>query len=174
VNPGLYSESQEITNIIEVIISVKEATQYFTYVAIMDERACDVCLGYDKGLMTPNEAEDRFDYLEKWTYGVWKPNVHPSCRCFLYRNEDEELEPAKPKQEPKPELEPTIEPVKKPGHNEAGYPTVTPTQFNKVLTDAERTLQRVKDGEDDDDELWVLVALGLLDKVKKRKEELKK
>jgi len=63
---------------------LRELTYSFMYVAVVDDRTCDLCLQYDKHVMTGEDAERTFPYLTKEPGdSLWFPNNHPWCRCML-------------------------------------------------------------------------------------------
>jgi len=72
------SEARVICEVLEAVLEKK----VFTFVAVGDERTCPECAGFNGQIFTEDEAESMFDYLEK-NHTVWKPNVHPNCRCRL-------------------------------------------------------------------------------------------
>ncbi len=74
---------------VQIVLAVQESQQFFAYVAVSDDRVCELCLRYDQGLMTRREIEGTFDYLEKQSDLIWFPRVHPNCRCALYLAEED-------------------------------------------------------------------------------------
>jgi hypothetical protein len=65
-------------------LGLLELTYSFMYVAVVDDRTCDLCLKYDKKVMTGDDAERTFPYLTKGPGdSIWLPNNHNFCRCML-------------------------------------------------------------------------------------------
>jgi len=60
-----------------------------------DSKVCEKCKALDNLIMTRREIEARFPYLEKVSKTLWKPHVHPNCRCELRFEEEEEEEDVK-------------------------------------------------------------------------------
>lgn len=55
------------------------------YEAEIDDRTCDICRGYDGDTFTEEEVIEEFEYVRKVGVYVWRPMVHPNCRCRLVR-----------------------------------------------------------------------------------------
>jgi hypothetical protein len=65
-------------------LGLLELTYSFMYVAVVDDRTCDLCLQHDKHVMSGEDAERTFPYLMKEPGdSVWFPNTHVNCRCML-------------------------------------------------------------------------------------------
>jgi len=65
-------------------LGLLELTYTFMYVAVVDDRTCQVCLQHDKKIMTGEDAERKFPYLTKEPGdSIWFPNTHFRCRCML-------------------------------------------------------------------------------------------
>ena len=66
------------------VLGLLELTYTFIYVAVVDDRTCDLCLQHDKHVMSGEDAERTFPYLVKEPGdSVWFPNTHVNCRCML-------------------------------------------------------------------------------------------
>ena len=58
------------------------------YEAEVDDRICDRCYDYYTiGEMDESTVLNEFPYLRKVGRYVWRPMVHPNCRCRLIRLE---------------------------------------------------------------------------------------
>lgn len=56
------------------------------YVAVMDSKVCEQCRKYeDIGRFRGNHLRATFPYLEIVGTNTIMANVHPNCRCFLFR-----------------------------------------------------------------------------------------
>ena len=55
------------------------------FIAIIDDRTCDVCLPLDTRFFTGDELRSNFTYLDILDEVVILAKVHPNCRCVLNR-----------------------------------------------------------------------------------------
>lgn len=60
-----------------------EKTQFFKYIAVNDDRTCQRCDQFDKGLYTQHEIDVLFPFATRLNPNVILPNTHPNCRCLL-------------------------------------------------------------------------------------------
>lgn len=157
---------------VQTIETLIESQQFFTYVAVNDNATCSRCDHYDQSSMTRTEVVQTFDYLIKYSPTMWFPMVHPNCRCVLYF-EEEDL--------PRPDSLTNDELISKVKDEIIAKKT---DQLNPELTkdekvvvikrEVERRTQGLMPEEiEDDDDLWDLVALGVLDSLYKRKHQKK-
>lgn len=51
----------------------------------IDDRTCDRCRELDGETFTEEQLIDKFPYLRKVGTYVWRPMLHPNCRCRLIR-----------------------------------------------------------------------------------------
>jgi len=50
-----------------------------------DEITCEKCKGYHGDTFTEPQVIAKFEYVRKIARMVWRPQVHPHCRCRLIR-----------------------------------------------------------------------------------------
>lgn len=55
------------------------------YMAVSDERRCELCDVNDGVDMAGDVLRGKFEYLEIIDENMIYPNVHPNCRCMLIR-----------------------------------------------------------------------------------------
>jgi len=78
--------SQKISIVKTVLLLdlMSESKLSFMYVAITDDKTCDLCMRHDLQIMSDEDAERAFPYLLKGPNDlVWYPNLHKNCRCLL-------------------------------------------------------------------------------------------
>jgi hypothetical protein len=64
-------------------LGLLEATYSYMFVAVTDDKTCDVCMKFDKMIIDGAEIERMFPYATQIDYSLWMVNLHPSCRCML-------------------------------------------------------------------------------------------
>lgn len=58
----------------------------WVFVTMRDDATCDECDSYDGELvdvLSDDDLYELFEYGDMVGDGVFKPNVHPNCRCIL-------------------------------------------------------------------------------------------
>jgi hypothetical protein len=177
--------SQEYVNPAEIIrvIELFEAQQFFTYYTVNDERVCNQCNRYDEGSMTRREIEGTFPYLIKYSDTMWVPMVHPNCRCVLLFEESDMPRPDKLSTS---KLITTVTDEIIANYTQRSVVADAPKQsdvlskFIDLPKDVQISIIRKEidqrthgadpeDLDEDDDDLWDLVALGILDTLLRRK-----
>ena len=170
----------EALKIIEVIQAI-EAQQFFTYVAISDEVTCPRCLNFDQGSMTRTEARGTFPFLIQYTPTMWLPMTHPNCRCILYFEEEDM---PRPDALTDPQLIKKVEDELIQKYQVRSVVADDPVnrdllsqfkdlprevQIKVIRQEAMRNTKNL-DPQNlmDDEDTWDLVALGVLDSLKKR------
>ena len=53
------------------------------YQSEVDLRTCDLCLRYNGEIFNEEELAEIFPFLRRTGRFIWRPHVHPNCRCFL-------------------------------------------------------------------------------------------
>jgi hypothetical protein len=177
--------SQELGRIVEVVKAIEyfEAQQFFTYYTVNDTLVCDQCNRYDEGSMTRREIEGTFPYLIKYTDTMWVPMVHPNCRCVLIF---EETDMPRPDKLSTSKLITTVADEIIASYTQRSAVADAPkdsdvlSKFIDLPKDAQISIIRKEidqrthgaapdELDDDDDDLWDLVALGILDTLLRRK-----
>lgn len=64
------------------------AFDLYQYIAITDDRTCQLCMQFDKMIITGDFIRAYYPYLEIITPNQMLPHVHPNCRCTLLRVTD--------------------------------------------------------------------------------------
>ena len=95
--------SQKLIQIVEAVKAVQRIpsdvadvtffseSDVWLYNAIVDERLCDRChAAQEIGVFLGDEIRRLFPRLEIMTAMLIMVNLHPNCRCFLYRLIQEE------------------------------------------------------------------------------------
>lgn len=175
--------SQELENLISIVevIELIEAQQFFTYYTVNDERVCDTCDRYNQSSMTRTEIIGTFPYLIKYTPTMWVPLVHKNCRCVLLFEETDET--PRPKELTTNQLIDTVkdEILSKKQDVLADVNLSKEDKFKIIRREIEVKVHGGKtvgaryvaddlgDIDPDDDDLWDLVALGILDTLYRRK-----
>jgi hypothetical protein len=171
----------EALKIIEVIQAI-EAQQFFTYYTVDDGSVCDRCIRYDQGSMTRREVEGTFPYLIKYTDTMWVPMVHPNCRCVLLFEESDLTRPdALSTKQLINKVEDEI--VAKYSQRSVVADDPEPSKILSKFVDLPRAIQismiraevtqrtqgLTPEELEDDDDMWDLIALGILDTLHRRK-----
>ena len=170
----------------EVVAAVRryiEDQQFFSYYTVNDERVCDKCDPLNYSSMTRTEIKGRFPNLIKYSPTMWVPMVHPNCRCVLMFEESDEPTP-------KPGALTTKQLIDKVSSEiidkyvarsvvaDDPKPSNVLTQFKDLSKDIQINIIRhevelkTKDADysdlEDDEDLWDLIALGILDTLHRR------
>lgn len=70
---------------VEIVELFEQAEEIlWGYEAEIDDKTCKDCKDLHGKTFSTDQVESKFEYLAKDTY-VWRPNVHPNCRCRLVR-----------------------------------------------------------------------------------------
>jgi len=90
-------QTQRILAVIHAIEAIKRkppelatitffgAHDYWHFRAVIDARTCDVCERLDRRTFDGIHTREDFPYLEIEDENTIKANVHPNCRCYLFR-----------------------------------------------------------------------------------------
>lgn len=65
------------------VLGLLESTYTYMFVAVTDDKTCDVCMKFDKMIVNRAEIERMFPYATQVDYSLWMVNLHPHCRCML-------------------------------------------------------------------------------------------
>ncbi|MCJ7423567.1 phage head morphogenesis protein [Candidatus Bathyarchaeota archaeon] len=68
---------------VEEFVALFEWTYTFMFVAITDDKTCDLCMKFDKMIVNGADIERMFPYATQVDYTLWMVNLHPHCRCML-------------------------------------------------------------------------------------------
>jgi hypothetical protein len=174
-----------LANLTQAIVKFQEATQqFFTYYTVNDSEVCSKCDNYDEGSMTRREIEGTFPYLIKYTFEMWVPMVHPNCRCVLLL-EETDLPRKDALSTQKLILKVENEVITKYTQKMVVAPDPAASRVLEKFKDLPQDLQIkvIRDEieqrthgllpnelDEDDDDLWDLIALGILDTLKRRQQ----
>jgi hypothetical protein len=161
-------------NIVNLIVqTLQDAQQFFTYYTVKDSNVCEICDHYDDGSMTRREIRATFPYLIEYTETFWVPMVHPNCRCvLLFEETDEMVRPDKLSTEQLITRVETEVVEKRQGTltpEEQKLPK--PEQFLIIKKEVERLTHGLSPEDDEDDLLWDLIALGILETLQRTKQK---